>query len=96
MLLRLGELTVAVHVFLRVGSVARDKESVMLTLDVTTDCTTTPHFGTTLWHCNRCDAFISIRSDQLKDAAMCPVCSVVVLDFCGRLTAMPWIQFGEA
>lgn len=84
------------RVVLRVGSVAPDKESVMLTLDITNHYTAMPHFGTTLWHCSRCDAFISIRSAQLRDAAMCPVCGVVVLDFCGRLTNMPWIQFGDA
>ncbi len=94
--LKLKELTVAMHVFLRVGSVARERESMMLTLDVTNHHTAMPEFGTTLWHCSRCDAFISIRSVQITGEAMCPVCGVVVLEFCGKLNNMPWVQFGDA
>jgi len=84
------------HVIVRVGSVSRDKESMMLTLDVKNRYTAMPQFGTTLWHCSRCDAFISIRSAQITGEAMCPVCGVVVLEFCGRLDNMLWIQFGDA
>jgi DNA-directed RNA polymerase subunit RPC12/RpoP len=68
----------------------------MLTLDVTTHHNTMPQIGTTLWHCSRCAAFISIRSAQLMDEAMCPVCGLGVLDFCGQLSNMPCIQFGDA
>jgi hypothetical protein len=69
----------------------------MLNLDITNQNAGLPQFGTTLWHCGRCDAFISIRSAQLLEGVFCPVCGeVVVLEFCGRLSSMPCIQFGDA
>lgn len=68
----------------------------MLNLEITNRCNTVPQFGTTLWHCIRCDAFISIHSAQLPDDVFCPVCGLVGLDFCGKFSSMPWIQFGDA
>lgn len=68
----------------------------MLTLEMT-NCRTSPkQVCTTLWHCNGCDAFVSIHSAQHPDAIHCPVCGEVLLDFCGRLSTIPGIQFGDA
>jgi len=92
----LGKLTVFGHVFLRIGYDWTVKESTMLNLDITTQYAGPPKFGMTLWHCGRCDAFISIRSAQLLEGVFCPVCGEVVLEFCGRLSSMPCIQFGDA
>ena len=68
----------------------------MLNLEVRTHCATVLQYATTLWHCSRCDAFLSIRSTQLGDAALCPVCGEVALEFCGKLSNIPWVQFGDA
>jgi len=68
----------------------------MLNLDVSNRHTTLPQLGATLWHCDQCNAFISIHSAQRLDAAFCPACGGVRLEFCGKLTGMPGIQFGEA
>jgi DNA-directed RNA polymerase subunit RPC12/RpoP len=84
------------HVLPRVASAGPDKESMMLKLEIASQYTAPPHFRTTLWHCGRCDAFISIRSAQLLEEAPCPVCGEVVLEFCGKISSMPWIQFGDA
>jgi hypothetical protein len=84
------------YVFFPVGSAGRDKESMMLKLDIASPYTAPPQFRTTLWHCGRCDAFISIRSAQFLEEAPCPVCGEVVLEFCGKVSSMPWIQFGDA
>jgi hypothetical protein len=68
----------------------------MLNLDITTHYASLPQFDTTLWHCGQCDAFISIRSAKLLEGVFCPVCVQVALEFCGRLSSMPCIQFGDA
>ena len=68
----------------------------MLNLDITNRCNIVPQLGTTMWHCDRCDAFISIRSVQLPDEIFCPACGQARLDFCGRLSSMAWVQFGDA
>jgi hypothetical protein len=65
----------------------------MLTLDTTKQHAEPPALGTTLWHCDRCDALVSIRSAQLFSGVFCPICGEVVLEFCGRLDI---IQFGDA
>jgi hypothetical protein len=83
------------RVFLRIFSLD-DRESVMLDLDTTSRNAILPQMSTTLWHCNRCDAFISIHTAQLLDEAFCPACGKVLLEFCGSLSSLPGIQFGEA
>jgi DNA-directed RNA polymerase subunit RPC12/RpoP len=68
----------------------------MATLDMTT-CRTSPlQVCTTMWHCSRCNAFLSIHSLRVPDDIHCPACGEVLLDFCGRLSSIPWIQFGDA
>ena len=68
----------------------------MLTLEMTNCRTTPPQVCTTLWHCSRCDAFVSIHSVRPPDDIHCPACGEVWLDFCGRLSIIPGIQFGDA
>jgi len=68
----------------------------MLKPEIGSQYSAPPQLRTTLWHCGRCDAFISIRSTQLMEEAPCPVCGEVVLEFCGRLSNIPWIQFADA
>jgi uncharacterized paraquat-inducible protein A len=68
----------------------------MLNLDIANRYTVLPQMSTTLWHCNRCDAFISIHSAQLLADAFCPACGEVLLEFCGSLSSIPGIQFGDA
>jgi len=68
----------------------------MLHPDSKNGYTTLTQLGTTLWHCDRCNAFISIHSAQLLDQAFCPACGEVLLEFCGRLSCMPGIPFADA
>jgi len=68
----------------------------MLNLEIKNSASAFPQPGTTLWHCDLCDAFISIHSAQILRAALCPVCGDVTLEFCGRVNSMPGIQFGDA
>ncbi len=68
----------------------------MLTPDVTDHRTAITPCSTTLWHCSLCDAFISIRAAQLIDDALCPACGKLVLEFCGRINNISWIEFGDA
>ena len=79
-----------------VRSPPTNKESSMLTLEITNCCTTPPQVCNTLWHCSRCDAFVSIHSVRPPDGIHCPACGEVLLDFCGRLSSIPGIQFGDA
>jgi hypothetical protein len=68
----------------------------MLNLDIPNGYTTAPRVVTTLWHCDRCNAFISIHSAQPLGEPFCPACGEVMLDFCGRLNSMLGVQFGDA
>src|ERR1700749_1566335 len=79
-----------------VASAPANKESSMLTLEMTTCRTSPPKLWTTLSHCSRCNPFLSIHSDRVPDDIHCPACGEVLLDFCGRLSSIPWIQFGDA
>lgn len=68
----------------------------MLNLDIAQRHTDLPQLGTTLWHCTRCDAFVSIHSNHAFEQAFCPACSTVALEFCGRLNCIPGILFDDA
>ena len=68
----------------------------MLTSDITNRSNTLPRLSTTLWHCGRCDAFISIKSAQVLNEAFCPACGDVLLEFCGSLSGIPGVEFGDA
>lgn len=51
---------------------------------------------TTLWHCSKCGAFISIHSTYLVSEIFCPACVEMPLDFCGNSTCAPEFQFADA
>jgi hypothetical protein len=68
----------------------------MLNPHVTKRCAAIPQLGTTLWHCNRCMAFIWIRSAKALDEPLCPTCYEAPLEFCGTLSSVPEIQFEDA
>ena len=89
-------MTVVGHVFASVSSGGPHKERMMLTLDVTYRRNAIKPCSTTLWHCSWCDAFISIRATHLIDDGLCPACGKLVLEFCGRINNIPWIEFGDA
>jgi hypothetical protein len=67
----------------------------MLNLEVL-NCSIPPRLGITLWHCDQCTEFISIRSEHRLDEAFCPVCGEKLLELSGRLNSMPAAQFGDA
>ena len=52
--------------------------------------------GITLWHCSQCQAFITVRSAYVLNEAFCPACVEMPLEFCGSLSCIPELQFGEA
>jgi hypothetical protein len=41
-----------------------------------------PDLTGTLWHCEKCDCFVSIHSAHLVEEPQCPVCVNEVLEFC--------------
>ena len=55
-----------------------------------------PQPGATLWYCNHCSALVSIQSSQTVHDAICPACVEAPLEFCGRFTGIPGVQFGDA
>jgi len=51
---------------------------------------------TTLWHCNQCNAVVSIITSQVVDEAFCPACGDASLEFCGTIAGIAWAQVGNA
>ncbi len=68
----------------------------MLNLDVSSRPAPRPESNITLWHCDQCDAFVSIHSAHALDEAFCPACGDRTLEYCGRLSCMPGIEYGNA
>jgi uncharacterized paraquat-inducible protein A len=50
----------------------------------------------TLWHCSKCDAFISIHCLRLPQDPLCPTCFNTELDFCGGFDSFLGRQFADA
>lgn len=50
----------------------------------------------TLWHCQRCDAFVSIHSARVVHETLCPMCIDTELDFCGTFESLLGRQFTDA
>ena len=67
----------------------------MLNLEVLNSCIPS-HCGVTIWHCDLCTEFISIRSEHPLDEAFCPACGEKLLELGGSLKAMPAAKFGDA
>jgi len=56
---------------------------------------TRPELKGTLWHCERCNSFVSIHSAQLLHEALCPICTRQ-LEFCGTFDSILGWQFADA
>ena len=50
----------------------------------------------TLWHCTRCDAFVSIHCVRLPRDPLCPTCFNAELEFCGGFESLLARQFADA
>ena len=60
------------------------------------DSATVRQLHGTLWHCDRCNSFISIHSMHIVDEAFCAVCVDVPLDLCGNFNSILGLQFADA
>ena len=49
----------------------------------------------TLWHCDRCNSFVSIHSTLKVNDAFCPACGEAAMEFCGSFASVLGIQFAE-
>ena len=54
-----------------------------------------PEVRGTLWHCEKCDSFVSIHCVQALQGlqAFCPTCLDVPLEFCGTFDSILGRQF---
>lgn len=54
------------------------------------------HLKGTLWHCAKCESFVSIHCLKIPYEAHCPVCSKSELEFCGSFDSLLGQQFADA
>jgi hypothetical protein len=47
-----------------------------------------PEMTSTLWHCQRCDSFVSIHSAKVIHETFCPMCLDTELEFCGTFESL--------
>jgi hypothetical protein len=47
-----------------------------------------PEMTSTLWHCQRCDSFVSIHSAKVIHETFCPMCFDTELEFCGTFESL--------
>jgi hypothetical protein len=47
-----------------------------------------PEMTSTLWHCQRCDSFVSIHSAKVIHETFCPMCFDSELEFCGTFESL--------
>jgi len=57
---------------------------------------TKPGVKGTLWHCEKCESFISIHCTGVVNEAFCPTCGDVPLEFCGTFDSILGKQFVDA
>jgi len=50
----------------------------------------------TLWHCQSCDAFVSIHSAKVVCVTLCPMCPGAELEFCGTFESVLGTQLTDA
>jgi hypothetical protein len=50
----------------------------------------------TLWHCEKCQSFVSIHSAQTLCEAVCPTCEDTPLEFCGNFDSILGRRFVDA
>lgn len=74
----------------------RTKEFVMLDHGTITACCQIQRPAATLWHCSRCNAIVMIRAVKVVDEPFCPACGEVPLAYCGSMSGIPGLSFGEA
>lgn len=79
----------------RVSSTSITEEFQMLDPIVTPNPSPKAEWSATLWHCDQCEAFVSIRSIRTVNEPFCPVCAEVPLDYCGNLGTVPGLDFNE-
>jgi len=72
------------------------KEGRMLTTETNDRPIPQEQLKGTLWHCSKCDAFISIHCLRLPQDPLCPTCFNTELDFCGGFDSFLGRQFADA
>ena len=55
-----------------------------------------PGLKETLWHCERCEAMITLHSVRPVRSAFCPVCREMEMEFCGTTGIAPGQGFARA
>ena len=50
----------------------------------------------TLWHCQKCEAVITVHSVHVVSSALCPLCRDTELEFCGTMGILPGQGFASA
>jgi hypothetical protein len=50
----------------------------------------------TLWHCEKCDSFVSIHCASMLNEAFCPTCGDIPLEFCGTFDSILGKRFLDA
>jgi len=58
--------------------------------------TNRPQLNGTLWHCARCNSFVTVHSVKRVDEALCPVCADAELEFCGNFDSILGGRFADA
>jgi uncharacterized paraquat-inducible protein A len=56
---------------------------------------TRPELKGTLWHCEKCDSFVSLHSARVVREALCPMCTVE-LELCGTFDSILGWKFADA
>jgi len=57
---------------------------------------TGPQVKGTLWHCDKCESFVSIHCARTLCEALCPNCADVPLEFCGTFDSILGRRFVDA
>ncbi len=55
-----------------------------------------PGLRETLWHCQMCEAMITVHSVHAVQIAFCPLCRESELEFCGTIGIAPGQGFASA
>lgn len=54
-----------------------------------------PDLVGSLWHCDKCESFVSIHRAEPIDCAMCPTCAGKALKFCATFDSLLGKHFIE-
>jgi len=58
--------------------------------------TNRPALNGTLWHCARCNSFVTVHSVKRVEEALCPICADAELEFCGNFASILGSPFADA